>query len=63
MRKGIWCIEVARHAEDGQRDGESGADDDEALLSVDFGLASGCFGIGGRFVGGSVDDAIAGAFY
>ena len=58
-----WTLmqEVARHAQDGQRDGEGGADLDEARLAVDLGLAGGCFGVGGRVEGGCVDDAIAGA--
>ena len=40
--------EVARHAEDGQRDGEERADFDEAGLAIDLGLAGGRFVIFGR---------------
>ena len=60
-QEGDLVQEVARHAEDGERDGEKRADFDQAGLAVDFGLADSRFVVFMGVVLGCVDDAVAGA--
>ena len=55
--------EVPRHAQDGQRDGEGGADQDQATLPLNFGLARGRLGILARPLAADFDDAVARLFH
>ena len=60
-QEGNLMHEVARHAEQGQGDGEGGADLDEAGLPIDLRLAGGRFRVFRRVQGGGIDHSVTGA--